>query len=103
MGLELFGVPAAHQESAMGKSEIKKGFRVVRGPDWKWAEQDGGEGHVGTVVKIVQPDVMKALTVEVVWDSGVKNSYRVGADNCFDLLLYDSGPAGCIFLLPYFI
>ncbi|KAH9495556.1 E3 ubiquitin-protein ligase mib2 [Bulinus truncatus] len=94
MGLELFGGLAAHQESAMGKSEIKKGFRVVRGPDWKWAEQDGGEGHVGTVVKISQSEVMKLLTVEVVWDSGVKNSYRVGADNCFDLLLYDSAPAG---------
>ena len=23
--------------------------RVVRGPDWKWGKQDGGEGHVGTV------------------------------------------------------
>ena len=25
------------------------GCRVVRGPDWKWGNQDGGEGHVGTV------------------------------------------------------
>ena len=25
------------------------GTRVVRGPDWKWGKQDGGEGHVGTV------------------------------------------------------
>ena len=27
-----------------------KGLRVVRGPDWKWGDQDGGEGCVGTVV-----------------------------------------------------
>ena len=25
------------------------GVRVVRGPDWKWGKQDGGEGHLGTV------------------------------------------------------
>lgn len=28
------------------------GTRVVRGPDWKWGNQDDGEGHVGTVVEI---------------------------------------------------
>ena len=27
-----------------------EGLRVVRGPDWKWDNQDGGEGCVGTVV-----------------------------------------------------
>ena len=26
------------------------GVRVVRGPNWKWGDQDGGEGHVGTVI-----------------------------------------------------
>lgn len=30
------------------------GLRVVRGPDWKWGNQDDGEGHVGTVVEIGQ-------------------------------------------------
>ena len=25
------------------------GLRVVRGPDWEWGDQDGGEGFVGTV------------------------------------------------------
>lgn len=29
-----------------------KGLRVVRGPDWTWRDQDGGEGHVGTVVAV---------------------------------------------------
>lgn len=27
-----------------------EGLRVVRGPNWKWGDQDGGEGGVGTVV-----------------------------------------------------
>jgi hypothetical protein len=28
------------------------GLRVVRGPNWKWGTQDGGEGFVGTVIGI---------------------------------------------------
>ena len=31
---------------------ILVGSRVVRGPDWQWGDQDGGQGHVGTVVTI---------------------------------------------------
>lgn len=26
-----------------------EGIRVVRGPDWSYDDDDGGEGHVGTV------------------------------------------------------
>ena len=32
--------------------EVDVGLRVVRGPDWPWGDQDGGEGHVGTVVEV---------------------------------------------------
>ena len=28
------------------------GVRVVRGPDWQWEDQDGGEGFCGTVVEV---------------------------------------------------
>ena len=28
------------------------GTRVVRGQDWTWGNQDGGEGSVGTVVQV---------------------------------------------------
>lgn len=31
---------------------LEVGLRVVRGPDWKWGQQDDGEGHLGTVVEI---------------------------------------------------
>ena len=27
------------------------GSRVVRGPDWKWGRQDGGEGHDASHIK----------------------------------------------------
>ena len=30
---------------------LEVGDKVVRGPDWKWDEQDGGAGTVGTVVE----------------------------------------------------
>ncbi len=30
------------------------GLRVVRGPDWEWDTQDGGEGFVGTVIDIAE-------------------------------------------------
>lgn len=26
------------------------GARVIRGPDWEWEDQDGGEGSAGTVI-----------------------------------------------------
>ncbi|KAJ8668122.1 hypothetical protein QAD02_009785 [Eretmocerus hayati] len=34
---------------------LEVGLRVVRGKDWKWDNQDGGEGHAGTVVEIGRP------------------------------------------------
>ncbi|EFX89995.1 hypothetical protein DAPPUDRAFT_232260 [Daphnia pulex] len=42
------------------------GTRVIRGPDWKWGKQDGGEGHVGTVRNFESPE-----EVVVVWDNGI--------------------------------
>ena len=48
------------------------GLRVVRGPDWKWAEQDGGEGFVGTVVEAGRhgSPTSPNKTVVVQWDGG---------------------------------
>lgn len=47
------------------------GARVIRGPDWKWGKQDGGEGHVGTVRNFESPE-----EVVVVWDNGTAANYR---------------------------
>uniref|UniRef100_A0A8C2CY16 E3 ubiquitin-protein ligase MIB2 n=1 Tax=Cyprinus carpio TaxID=7962 RepID=A0A8C2CY16_CYPCA len=72
------------------------GMRVVRGLDWKWGNQDEGEGHVGTVVEIgrqgstTTPD----KTVVVQWDSGTRTNYRTGYQNAYDLLLYDNAQIG---------
>uniref|UniRef100_A0AAR2LRG0 E3 ubiquitin-protein ligase MIB2 n=1 Tax=Pygocentrus nattereri TaxID=42514 RepID=A0AAR2LRG0_PYGNA len=72
------------------------GMRVVRGFDWKWGNQDDGEGHVGTVVEVgrqgstTTPD----KTVVVQWDSGTRTNYRTGYQGAYDLLLYDNAQIG---------
>ena len=63
------------------------GVRVVRGPDWKWGKQDGGEGHVGTV-----RNFESAEEVVVVWDNGTAANYR--CSGAFDLRVLDSAPTG---------
>ncbi|XP_059173149.1 E3 ubiquitin-protein ligase MIB2-like [Physella acuta] len=71
------------------------GTRVVRGPDWSWQNQDGGVGHVGTVVKVNGGGSGKPeQTVDVVWDNGQKNMYRIGINDKFDLLVFDNAPSG---------
>ncbi|XP_074607533.1 E3 ubiquitin-protein ligase MIB2-like isoform X4 [Acropora palmata] len=55
------------------------GVLVVRGPDWDWNDQDGGEGSVGTVVQI--GSVTRSEPVVLVqWDCGRKAKYRAGVD-----------------------
>uniref|UniRef100_W8ARD3 E3 ubiquitin-protein ligase n=1 Tax=Ceratitis capitata TaxID=7213 RepID=W8ARD3_CERCA len=59
---------------------ITTGARVVRGVDWRWDDQDGccegtvtGEIHNGWI--------------DVKWDHGGRNSYRMGAEGKYDLKL----------------
>ena len=61
------------------------GLRVVRGPDWRWDEQDGGEGNVGTVISSTPSSESKPGTVTVVWDSGLQGEYQGGPDGHHDL------------------
>ncbi|KAJ8320485.1 hypothetical protein KUTeg_002072 [Tegillarca granosa] len=75
---------------------MEVGLRVVRGPDWKWGNQDDGEGHVGTVVEIGKPGSSTSpdKTVVVQWDSGSRTNYRVGYQGAYDLRIYDNAPIG---------
>ncbi|KPI93728.1 E3 ubiquitin-protein ligase mind-bomb [Papilio xuthus] len=63
------------------------GARVIRGPDWKWGKQDGGDGHVGTVRNFESPE-----EVVVVWDNGTAANYR--CSGAYDLRILDSAPTG---------
>lgn len=63
---------------------LKEGDKVERGPDWKWDNQDGGEGNVGEVVGV------KKEWVIVRWKNDKKTyDYRWGATNRFDLKLHN--------------
>ena len=66
---------------------------MVRGPDWKWDNQDDGERFVGTVI-CVPKHGSKDHTVTVVWDSGLEHRYRAGHNGKYDLRVFDSAPSG---------
>ena len=77
---------------------VSLGARVVRGPDWQWGDQDGGPGHVGTVVLLGRDQHPECPpgTVKVVWDSGSGQNYRVGHGGFYDLRLLDNGTSGIV-------
>ncbi len=78
------------------------GARVQRGIDWqahrgvaervarcadfggfvhrKWGDQDGGPGKLGTIIG--EGDGW----AKVKWDAGQENQYRIGQDECYDLV-----------------
>ncbi|XP_043220195.1 E3 ubiquitin-protein ligase HECTD1-like [Amphibalanus amphitrite] len=67
------------------KNQLKymvPGARVVRGVDWKWRDQDGVPQGVGTTMSELHNG-----WIDVTWDSGGSNSYRMGAEGKFDLCL----------------
>jgi hypothetical protein len=81
------------------------GAKVVRGRDWKYGEQDGGEGNIGTIVE----KSGRNGWVEVKWKACNTNLYRMGAESKYDLyfatekdaLLQEAMerfPSGCSYL-----
>lgn len=71
---------------------------MVRGPDWKWSDQDGGEGCVGTIVSLenfADGRKLPSKTALVCWDhTGCVADYRIGLNGCYDLRVFDSASAG---------
>jgi len=88
--------PRMDRMASGGRAALPVGLRVVRGADWSWGNQDGGEGFVGTVVEIgghassKNPD----NTVVVVWDTGIRGNYRAGYEGKDDLRVLDNAPEG---------
>ena len=56
------------------------GVRVRRGPDWKWGDQDGN--GLGTTQSNDDTG-----WIRVKWDHGESNSYRIGKDGAYDLVV----------------
>jgi E3 ubiquitin-protein ligase mind-bomb len=68
---------------------LTAGMRVQRGPDWQWAEQDGGIGHQGTILTVKEWKGVPKAAVRIRWDVGMtENTYRYGGENCYDVVLY---------------
>lgn len=72
------------------------GARVVRGLDWKWRDQDGSTttaAVVGGLAQQAEGTVTGELHngwIDVTWDHGGSNSYRMGAEGKYDLRLAPS-------------
>ena len=64
------GKPLELEKVGVG-SGLQTGDRVKRGPDWKWGDQDGGQGKLGTITEI-QSDGW----IRVTWDARGSNVYR---------------------------
>lgn len=69
------------QKAKAAAQRIAPGARVVRGPDWKWDTQDGVPPRPGTVMGAIRNG-----WVDVKWDAGGSNSYRVGDSGKYDLM-----------------
>ena len=71
------------------------GARVVRGLDWKWRDQDGSTttaaaASAGGLAQPAEGLVTGELHngwIDVQWDHGGSNSYRMGAEGQYDLRL----------------
>lgn len=67
------------------RSQLKNftlGSRVVRGVDWRWDDQDGIIPCEGIVTSEIHNG-----WIDVKWNHGSRNSYRMGAEGKFDLKL----------------
>lgn len=78
---------SAETTAPMSVLDFAIGARVIRGPDWKWGKQDGGEGHMGTVRNFESLE-----EVVVVWDNGTAANYR--CFGAYDLRIADSASTG---------
>lgn len=64
---------------------LKVGSKVIRGPSWKWRDQDGGVGSVGTVEGISPWSGVDGEGMSVKWPNNSSYTYRWGADGNYDL------------------
>ena len=68
-------------------------LRVIRGPDWHYGEEDGGDGCAGSVVAIKDGEEDKNTAI-VIWDNGNGGDYRCGVAGKYDLRVLESSPSG---------
>ncbi|XP_048732216.2 uncharacterized protein LOC125649050 [Ostrea edulis] len=80
-GKEIYDVVVCDEPRILNSSDlIAVGCLVERGPDWKWANQDGGPGSIGSVYR-----VKADATIYVRWPNSVRGNYRFGYEGKFDV------------------
>ncbi|XP_076629620.1 ubiquitin fusion-degradation 4-like isoform X6 [Colletes latitarsis] len=82
--------PGVRKQRRLIKAQVIRHFvagaRVARGLDWKWKDQDGVPPGEGTVTGELHNG-----WIDVTWDHGGSNSYRMGAELKYDLRLVGIG------------
>ncbi|KAK1945479.1 E3 ubiquitin-protein ligase HERC2 [Phytophthora citrophthora] len=74
------------KQEESNQPELKVGCKVTRGPNWKWRDQDGGEGSVGVVEGVSPWSGVDGEGMSVRWPNDSLYTYRWGADGNFDLV-----------------
>mmetsp|Transcript_30507 Transcript_30507/g.80923 ORF Transcript_30507/g.80923 Transcript_30507/m.80923 type:complete len:592 (+) Transcript_30507:100-1875(+) len=77
----------APEKTPLTKENFRLQALVVRGPDWKWGGEDGGDGKVGILLEFNEA----TACAKVIWQGSglIQSHYRCG--RCRDLALC-SGP-----------
>ena len=77
---------------------IFPGARVIRGVDWSWEDQDGGNGRRGKVTEIQDWSSSSPRSAAyIMWDTGAKNLYRVGFEGMADLKAVSDAKGGTVY------
>ncbi|UIZ29691.1 hypothetical protein KXD40_002911 [Peronospora effusa] len=74
------------KQEESNQPDLKVGCKVIRGPNWKWRDQDGGEGSVGIVEGVSPWSGVDGEGMSVRWPNDSLYTYRWGADGNFDLI-----------------
>ena len=71
---------------------------MIRGVDWQWEDQDGGNGRRGKVTEIQDWSAASPRSAGyVIWDTSAKNLYRVGFEGMADLKAVSDAKGGTVY------
>ena len=71
---------------------------MIRGVDWQWEDQDGGNGRRGKVTEIQDWSAASPRSAAyVIWDTSAKNLYRVGFEGMVDLKAVSDAKGGTVY------
>ncbi|XP_063433134.1 uncharacterized protein LOC134715126 [Mytilus trossulus] len=79
-----FNLRRVNEKRILVDEMIAVGCRVVRGEDWRYQDDDGGFGTVGTVLN-VKPEGRAVVR----WDSKKMGIYKMGYNGFFEVIVVD--------------